>query len=276
MLACKRHPFSLFFSSRRVQISGSIEDYPVPAITVDTATDVSVVSHAWLKSHPTLHSVIIQPVPPTAVALKAANSWPLNVLGFVVFSLTLGTITHDVEALVEPSLGPDSILLDNSVMCIFGAVLDWENQVMSFPSTGDSIPAVHRTSYPASRPADPSTVSSDSILSVAAVHHDAEGVDVRLRERVDLKPRHEALVVAFSGCLTAHDSTVVVEPLIMSELAFLESSSSSVFERIIVACTLATWHGADGSVAVQIANPRLLMGLRYLLIYVLVSYSLCP
>ena len=102
------HPFSLFFSSRRVQISGFVEDYPVPAITVDTATDVSVVSHAWLMSHPALRSVTIQPVPPTAVALRAANGSSLNVLGFVVFSLTLGTITHDVEALVVPSLGPDS------------------------------------------------------------------------------------------------------------------------------------------------------------------------
>ena len=43
---------------------------------------------------------------------------------------------------------------------------------------------------------------------------------------------------------------IVVEPLIMSELEFLESSSSSVFEKIIVARTLATWHAADGSVAV--------------------------
>ena len=51
--------------------------------------------------------------------LAAANGSSLNVLGFVVFSLTLGTITHDVEALVVPSLGPDSILLDNSVMSIF-------------------------------------------------------------------------------------------------------------------------------------------------------------
>ena len=98
--------FSLIFSSRRVQISGFVEDYPVPAITVDTATDVSVVSHAWLMSHPALRSVTIQPVPPTAVALRAANGSSLNVLGFVVFSLTLGTITHDVEALVVPSLGP--------------------------------------------------------------------------------------------------------------------------------------------------------------------------
>ena len=41
----------------------------------------------------------------------------------------------------------------------------------------------------------------------------------------------------------------------MSEREFLESSSSSVFEKIIVARTLATWYAADGSVAVQIANP---------------------
>ena len=67
--------------------------------------------------------------------------------------------------------------------------------------------------------------------------------------------RHEALVVAITDCPPARDSTVVVEPLIVSELEFLESSSSSVFENIIVAHTLATWHAADGSVAVQIANP---------------------
>ena len=76
-----------------------------------------------------------------------------------------------------------------------------------------------------------------------------------MRERVDVKPRHEALVVAFTDCPPAHDSTVVVEPLIMSEREFLESSSSSVFERIIVARTLATWYATDGSVVVLIANP---------------------
>ena len=89
-------PFVFFVSQS--QIFGSVEDYPVPAITVDTATDVSVVSQAWLMSHPTLRFVTIQPVPPTAVALRAANGSPLNVLGLVVFSLTLATSTHDAEA----------------------------------------------------------------------------------------------------------------------------------------------------------------------------------
>ena len=90
--------------------------------------------------------------------LPAANGSQLNVLGFAVFSLTLSTITNDVEALVAPSFGLDSIPLDNSVT--FGAVLDWENQILSFPSAGKSTPAVHRTSHPASRPAHLSTFTS--------------------------------------------------------------------------------------------------------------------
>ena len=126
---------------------------------------------------------------------------------------------------------------------------------MYFPSNGDSIPAVHRARYPASRPADPPTASSDHNLSVAVVH-DAEGVDVRLRERVDRKHRHEAYVVAFADCPPAHAFTVEVEPLIMSELECLEPSSSlEGFPTIIVARTLATWHASEGSVAVQNANP---------------------
>ena len=65
--------FFFVFSSCRVQISGSLDDYPVPTITVDTATDVSVVSHAWLMSHPTLRSVTIQLVPPAAVVYRASK-----------------------------------------------------------------------------------------------------------------------------------------------------------------------------------------------------------
>ena len=132
MVVRRSHHFSLYFSSGRVQSSGSVDNHPVPAIAVDTATDISVVSQAWLMSHPTLRSVTIQPVPPSAVALRAANGSPLDILGFVVFTLTLSTITQDVEALALPALGPDSILLDKKVMSNFGAVLDWENQTTRY------------------------------------------------------------------------------------------------------------------------------------------------
>ena len=93
--------------------------------------------------------------------------------------------------------------------------------------------AVHRTSHPACRPSDPPTASNDFNVSVTAVHHDAENVYVSLRQRVDLKHRYEGVVVAFTGCPLAHDSTVVVEPLIMPERQVLESSSSSVFRKIL-------------------------------------------
>ena len=135
-LAHKPIDFSRSFSSRRVRIAGSVDDVPVNDITVDTATGVPVVSLAWLRSHPTLRGVPLKPVPPAAVTLRAANGEPINVLGILDFPLTLSKITRTVTALVVPSLGPDLMLLDNSVMSEFGAILDWENETLSFSSTG--------------------------------------------------------------------------------------------------------------------------------------------
>ena len=85
--------------------------------------------------------------PRAAVALSAANGSAINVLGFVDFSLTLGGSTSTVTALVVPSLGRDRILQDNQVMDELGAVLNWSQETLFFPSTGESIPAVHRKKY---------------------------------------------------------------------------------------------------------------------------------
>ena len=155
MLAHTSRPFFLSFSSRRVQISGPVDTYPVPAITVDIATDISFVSRAWLMSHPTLGPVSIQPVSPSAVALRAVNGSPLDILGFVIFSLTLRTIAHDVEALVVPSLGPDSRLVDNNVMPKFGAVLDWETKLCHLHLLVNLSQQFIVLANPASRPANP-------------------------------------------------------------------------------------------------------------------------
>jgi len=195
----------LSFSSRRVRIAGSVDDVPVNEITVDTATDVPVVSLAWVRSHPTLRGVTLNPVPASAVALRAANGEPINVVGFIEFSLTLSEITRVVTALVVPSLGPDLMLLDNSVMSDFGASLDWNNQTMSFSSTGTSIPAVHRVrdSIPSTHTSSPANHPQNE--SVAAVHRDADAIAVSLRETVDLKPEHEGLAVAYTDCLPSVD-----------------------------------------------------------------------
>lgn len=253
-LTHKKYPFSLSFSSRRVRVDGSVEGYAVN-VTVDTATDVSVVSLSWLKSHPSLRSTTLNPVPPSAVSLRAANGLPIHVLGFIAFPLTLGGITCTVNALVVPSLGPDSLLLDNNVMSEFGAVLDWDHQTLSFSSTGSSIPAVHRVHNRAPSNDSCPSLSDDAQPSVAAVHRDAEATPVRLRERVDLKPLHEALVVGFSDQPPQQDCTVVVEPKIVSAEDIAADKGLAAFEKIIVARTLATWSATDGSVVVQVANP---------------------
>ena len=230
-LSQKPNFLSLSFSSRRVRVDGSVDGHTVTNITVDTATDVSVVSLAWLKSHPSLRSVPLKPVPHSAVSLRAANGLPLDVLGFIDFPLTLGGITCTVTALVVPSLGPDSLLLDNHVMAEFGAVLDWDHQILSFSSSGSKIPAVHRTSNraPHADPCPPAT--SDTQPSVAAVHCDAEAIPVTLRERVDLKPLHEALVVVFTDCLPQQDCTVVVEPKIVSAEDISADNSLVAFNK---------------------------------------------
>lgn len=255
-LAHKPHSLSLSFSSHRVRVAGSVDDHDVDNITIDTATDVSVVSHEWLKSHPTLRRVKLKRVPPAAVALSAANGSAINVLGFVDFSLTLGGSTCTVTALVVPSLGPDRILLDNQVMDELGAVLNWSQETLFFPSTGESIPAVHRknTAVP-SRTNNRSPAPNEPISSVAAVHSDAKAIAVKLCERVNLKSMHEALAVAFTDCLPPQDCTVIVEPRIVSETEISDDNSLAAFKNIVVARTLSTWKASDGSVAVQIANP---------------------
>lgn len=132
---------------------------------MDTATDVSVVSHDGVQSHPTLPAVPLKLVPPAAVSLRAANGSPINDVGFIDTTLT-------VTALVGPSLGPDSVLLDNSVMSEFGVILDRENQTLYFSST--TVVQSHRLSavlgslflHVHNRSSSP----RDSNLSAAAVH----------------------------------------------------------------------------------------------------------
>lgn len=49
---------------------------------------------------------------------------PPEILGCIRFESTLGDITLPVEALILPNLGPDKMLLDNSIMNACGTVLD--------------------------------------------------------------------------------------------------------------------------------------------------------
>ena len=84
-LAHKTIDFSLFLLSRRVRIVAPVNDVPLSNITVDTATDEPVVPLAWVRSHPSLRGIPLHLAPPAAVALRAANGEPINVVGLLIF-----------------------------------------------------------------------------------------------------------------------------------------------------------------------------------------------
>ena len=249
-LSRKKPSATLSFSSRRIRIPGIVNDLAVSGLTVDSTSDITCVSLLFLKQHPTLCKARVETVPPSCMSPRAANGSSIEILGIIKSSLTLGDITRRIDALVIPSLGPDQILLDNDVMSRFGAILDWKNQCLTFSSSTVTITATHRS------PDARSQVTSSTVLrSVAAVHKDAEVHTVTLCNRIHLRPRHSAVITAFTDIKPLQDTEVIIEPRIRSENDMFCDNRPVDFERVIVARTLTTWLPADGSVAVQIADP---------------------
>ena len=87
------------------------------------------------------------------------------------------------------------------------------------------------------------------------MHKDAEVHAVKLCNRIDLHPRHSAVVTAFTDIKPLQDTEVIIERRILSENEMSCDIRPVEFEPVIVARTLTTWLAADGSVDVQIPNP---------------------
>ena len=168
-----RGPAVLQTTSRRVRVPASINNLEVDEITIDTACDIPCISQRFMRQHQTLKNTVILPVPPGAINLRSADGSPLKLKGYARFDLTLGEITLPVEALVLPSLGPDKMLLDNSIMGAFGAVLDWQAEQLTFKTSKVKIPAQHRkTRLPTP------TETDNMTCSVVALEHDTSDTSV--------------------------------------------------------------------------------------------------
>ena len=151
----------------------------MPRVTVDTASNVPCVAFSFVKRDPISKNEPIHAIPPAVLTLKAANRSVMEILGFIRFDLQLGDVTRPVEALVTSSLRPDDILLDNSVMSLFGVKLEWKNQCITFHLSETTIPAVHRVdSNTTGSLISPAAVTS---VSVASVHVDFETIPVSLK-----------------------------------------------------------------------------------------------
>ena len=127
---------------------------------------------------------------PGAINLSSADGSPLENLGYVRFQLTLGDITLAVEALVLPSLGPDIMLLDNTIMGAFRGVLDWITEQLSCKTSQVTIKAFHRRIEFTARPENTATAQ----CSVGTGNTDVESVPVLLQHKCCIPPQSEMAV----------------------------------------------------------------------------------
>ena len=137
--------YSTRFPSTKVRMPGVLErDNIEHQLTIDSATDIPCISKTFIDNHEKLRQKRIFPVPPGAISLRSPDDSPLKILGCVRFTLKLGNKSLPVEVLVVlPHLGPDVMLIDNSIMKSFGAKLDWTTERLSFQDSKHTIHAMH-------------------------------------------------------------------------------------------------------------------------------------
>ncbi|CAN0056232.1 unnamed protein product, partial [Choristocarpus tenellus] len=140
---------------------------------------------------------------------------PLSVSGFIQFILQLGDISMPVQAVVIPNLGVDKILLDNSIMSAFGAVLDWDREEMSFKDSDQCIPAKDKiVPLPiCSPPKDFCQTETASHASISVITSEFN-TPLHTVKKILLPPGTETLVPVCSQALRGTATDAVVEPII--------------------------------------------------------------
>ena len=232
-----RYPTALNNStSKRVRANGSVNNYPAPDVTIDTALDVPCISVKFVQTYPTFNSTGILAVPVGAITLSSADGSPLKRLGYIRFQLTLGDITLPVEALVLPSVGPDIMLLDNTIMGAFGAILDWSTEVLSFKQSKVKIKASHRRSNLTSRPENTATTQC-SVVSVDTI---VEPVPAIVRNKCSVPPQSEVAIQVQSAQAPTKNTAAQLEPPIeiFEEMQSQSCEVPDAFQHLIVARTV--------------------------------------
>ena len=153
-------------------------------LMIDSTTDIPCIVKTFIDSHEKLRHHRIFSIPPNAISLHSADGTPLKILGCVHFTLILGNESLPVVALVLPHLGPDAMLIDNSVMKAFGAKLDWAAERLSFQDSNITIPVIHMR-----RPI------KSKYCSVITQTSDGKSVPVWVSNKYVIPAVHEALIL---------------------------------------------------------------------------------
>ena len=237
--------YSTRFPSTRVPIPGVLEEDNIEhQLTINSATDIPCISKTFIDKHEKLRQKCIFPVPPGAISLRSADGSPLKILGYIRFTLKLGNKSLPVEALVLPHLGPDVMLLDNSIMKSFGAKLNWTTECLSFQDSRHTIPAVH-----VRRSVQP------QYCSVITQTADTQPTPVLVSRKYVVPAAHEALIRVFSTARPEKDTLALIEPGIASIHTLDDMPHDEIWQSVIIARTVTQWSSLTNSALVQVGNP---------------------
>ena len=238
-------PYSTRFPSTRVRIPGVLEEDNIEhQLTIDSATDIPCISKTFIDKHEKLRQKCICPIPPGAISLRSADGSPLQILGYIRFTLKLGDKSLPVEALVLPHLGPDIMLLDNSIMKSFGAKLDWLTECLSFQDSLETIPARHVKSPVQSK-----------YCSIIMQTVDTLPTPVLVSRKVVIPAAHEALIRVFSTARPEKDTLALIEPRIASIHTLDDMPQDDIWQSVIIARTVTQWSKVTNSALLQVGNP---------------------
>ena len=178
------------FPPTRVRIPCTLEgDNVEHQLTIDSATDILVpcIAQTFIRNHTKLRHNRVFPIPPGALSLRSADGTPLKCLEYICFALKLGNKYFPVEALVVPLLGPDAMLINNSIMKAFGGKMDWAAERLSFKISNITIPATQMR-----RPI------RSKYCFVITQDSDTENIPVFVFNKYITPAAHEALTCVFS------------------------------------------------------------------------------
>ena len=217
--------------STRVRIPSTLGgDNVEQQLTIDSATDIPCIAQTFIRNHAKLRHNRVFPIPPGAISLRSPDGTPLKILRYIRFALKLGNKYLPVEALVLFHLGPDAMLIDNSIMKAFEAKLDWAAERLSFKDSNITIPATHMR-----RPI------RSKYCSVITQDSDIEEVPVFVSNKYNIPAAHEALIRVFCRARPQKDTLALIEPKSATSDTIKDIPQDEVWRSLIVARTVTSW-----------------------------------
>ena len=142
--------------------------------------------------------------------------------------LTIDDESLPVKALVMPHLGPDVMLIDNSIMKAFGAKLDWAAERLSLRDINTTLPAngTKKHKVPV------------LFCSHAAIRHSYPCV---FPNKYVVPPEHEAVVRVFNTSRPQLDTLALIELKITTVETVKNTTQDNIWRFLVAAWSVTSW-----------------------------------